>query len=182
MEPTDETEPQEKTEFEKFQELGKHLFSLPKLDAETLKALDEAMAPPQGDVVITIESHDHSLIQELWALRSEDVEISETFQKSGLDPATIHIILNDPTLTLGAKVTAATVAARQLLNVVDRSLDIIERVRKITGAHTDDKNKQSKTKIRARKDVVPKLLAKYQDAADVEIEQAEDKHDPPQDI
>ena len=182
MEPNDETEPQEKTEFEKFQELGKHLFSLPKIDAETLKALDEAMAPPKGDMVITVESHDHALIRALRTLQSEDVEISETLQKAGLDPATIHLILNDPSLTLGAKVTAATVAARQLLNVIDRSLDIIERVRKITRDHAGDKHKQSKTKVRARKDIVPKLLAKYQDTADVEIEETEDKHDPPQDV
>lgn len=50
MEPNDETEPQEKTEFEKFQELGKHLFALPKSAADNKSVNHNAEAPKEEQV------------------------------------------------------------------------------------------------------------------------------------
>jgi hypothetical protein len=166
MEPTDETEPQEKTEFDKFQELGKHLFSLPKIDAEALKALNDALAPPQGDVVVSVESHDRALLRELWMLQDKNVKVEELLQKSGTDPGVVWLILRDAETSL--KGTLPVLAGVFLKKVIDV-------VRSFNGG---DK-KHSKTKIRSRKFSVElkSFVLRYEDSMDIEVEKTEDSKD-----
>ena len=147
---------------------------------EEQRALIEVMGPPKGDVVIEVESHDRALLNALWDLQGEGVVVQERLQKAGFDPGTVHLILHDLSATFGAKVAEGSVAAglafkaaNRFIDLANRTFDLVERVQKITRAHAGDPIKDAKTKIRARKEVVPALIAKYKDVADIEIDEAE---------
>ena len=86
-----------------------------------LKLIDKAMAPPQGDIVVTVESHDRDLIRALWTLQGEDVEIKERLQKAGDVAGLIWIVIRDAATAAGA-LKATTSAASEAVTIVQRIL------------------------------------------------------------
>lgn len=163
--------------------MEEHYEELDPSETEALDLLKKALGPPDGDIVVTVESYDHNLIRKLSTLGTASVRVEERVQKAGLDPVTIHLIISVvPKVTAGATILAAPRLAKGYLDALDRSLDILERILTMIKTHSDDKNGKSKTKIRAGKEIVPRLTAKYEASADVTIEEVEDETDAPEGV
>lgn len=129
---------------------------------ELLELLNKALSPPDGDVVISVESYDHALLRELWTLKGEGVEITEVLQKSGSDPGTVYLVLKDIGIALGDFSLA--------LVVVKQALELVK-------SHTQDNKKNSKTEVRTRKNKakIEELLEAYKDV--IKIDSAGDDDD-----
>lgn len=129
---------------------------------ETLAALNKALGPPEGDVVITVESDDRDLLNALWDLQGEGVEVQERLQRGVGDPGIVYLIHHAvPELRGGVAVLGGI--------YLKRTLDFI---RSLNG---NDK-KHSKTRIRSREFHVELrgFVLNYKDAMDVEVEEPKD--------
>ena len=129
-----------------------------------IRTLNALLAPPQGDVVVSVESQDQELLRELWTLQGEGVEINQTIKKAGNDPGTVYIILKD----IAAGLTAVSLA----LNVIKNVFDLVNM-------HTKG-GKKAKIKVRAKKnkDEIEKLIEIHGITVEAEITgESGDKYD-----
>jgi len=135
-------------------------------EGELLELLNKALSPPDGDVVISVESHDHALLRELWTLQSDGVVVSEKLEKGGTDPGIVWIVLRD-----------ADAGLRQALPVVAGVF--LKGVLDFVGSLNGKDKKRSKTKVRSRKFSVEVrgFVLRYEDSMDIEVEKAEDDED-----
>jgi len=160
MEP-EAQEPEKSEEYQRFEELAKHLFAVPKteqgeqrMDADqeaSLKLVDEVMADPTGDCVITVESDDRELIYDLWALQSEGVIVTERLQQSvNLEPTLVWIAVTSGVLSI----TVNTI------NIVERVLKTIQSRQ----SQASGKKVKVKAQISTRDNIdeIKKLVAKYE--------------------
>jgi len=147
-------------------------------EAERLRMLEEAMAPPQGDVVVTVESYDRELLNDLWTLQGEGIEVSERLLKAGHEAGLVWIVIRDAALLAGG-LKAATSAANE-------AITLVERVLKMVQSHTNGDKKQAKTKIKSRENPVEigKLVQRFSKDVntllDVPDSESEDPKDEPE--
>jgi hypothetical protein len=131
------------------------------LTEEQLRMLDASwnyLNRPDGEYVLSVETHDRELLATIQSLNLDEVEIREILMKGGDHPTLIHVIANN----LSGFFTAITAIA---LFLKARETRIAKQQK------TQKTETRTKGKIRAKKDVakIKKSIAKLVKFMDITI-------------